>query len=871
MLISYYNRPIQNNRPDKIISIQGVIKKIRTEYQEETETLRTFKDKKKASKYKGDNFDFVTWSGIFETRKVSDVKQYTGLVVIDIDNLNQEIIKTLKKKIIKDTYVLCSFVSPSGTGLKIVFQTDNKDPGKHNLYFKAIEQYFNKQYSIKIDASGKDISRACFLCYDPDVYFKEKARIWTDCFEEKTIKDYSMIDIDNIGQYNFVDKGEYFKVNCPKCNRPDAYLYKNSLILKCSHIGPGKCNYIENLITKKLDEKIEALTVSPNDKKRKKEIYLLIKKLDHIDREKYFKVLKKLWSVKAEAVEKDYQNYIRDVIVSEYRTGDFSFKIPAGWEMDNSGIVHGGKKQITYEPFYISDVGSCKQTGIEYIELTYNSNGRTKKIKVDRQAISITKDLLETSIYGTPVNSANSMEIIKFLDAWHSINKKIFPGFDVVNQLGWNKDENNDFEGFVLSKKIISLKENFRRVEYIGSVKPTAFVSSGNISGWTDTIKKLKKLKNGEVVRFLIYAGFASAILEPLNLRPFIIHLHGDTSLGKTTALKIVSSIYGRPEETFGFIRWKNTLNFIVRYMENLKNLPLVIDELSTEEKKTMDNIVYLMEGGSGKGKASKLKPMEVEAIRSFKMGVFSSGEPPLISDRSLGGVYVRVWEFSGSPFGEINKDLIKKIESGIGKNFGSPIEIFLKNFLLDPKLYLDDSISFFEDKTNNKEERVLKILNTIYRTGLSINEIFGLDFPVKKDMKKIFDVIRQNLTSKSATTENFIDEVRGFYASQSEQFLKVEMDPGGQSVEKMKRGNVINGYKFGNDLGIIQKVFTDTFRDSHGRRGTRYIIDRLIEGGYVKERRTIKRINGARVSLVYFLDFFDPEEKKNDGLEDPF
>lgn len=111
----------------------------------------------------------VTWAGTFSKRKKDAIKEYTGLMTIDIDKLPIEEIETLKKKLRDDPYTAILFTSPSGNGLKVIVKVAG-GPDNHTNNFIALENYFREKYGIQIDQSGKDISRLCFLSSDKNVY-----------------------------------------------------------------------------------------------------------------------------------------------------------------------------------------------------------------------------------------------------------------------------------------------------------------------------------------------------------------------------------------------------------------------------------------------------------------------------------------------------------------------------------------------------------------------------------------------------------------------------------------------------------------------------------------------------------------------------
>ena len=65
------------------------------------------------------------------------------------------------------------FRSPSGDGLKWVIPIDICLMD-HKSYFKAVANYLKQTYQLELDVSGKDLARACFLPYDPQVYINPK-------------------------------------------------------------------------------------------------------------------------------------------------------------------------------------------------------------------------------------------------------------------------------------------------------------------------------------------------------------------------------------------------------------------------------------------------------------------------------------------------------------------------------------------------------------------------------------------------------------------------------------------------------------------------------------------------------------------------
>jgi hypothetical protein len=135
--------------------------------------IRQLQDKANSRDFKAQSFDYVTFSGTFRKRSDKDLLKHSGLITIDFDHVQD--IEQLKQTLLNDEYFDTEllFVSPSGDGLKWIISID-LTRGSHQLLFKAIAAYIKKTYNLEVDKSGKDISRACFLPYDNNIFINPK-------------------------------------------------------------------------------------------------------------------------------------------------------------------------------------------------------------------------------------------------------------------------------------------------------------------------------------------------------------------------------------------------------------------------------------------------------------------------------------------------------------------------------------------------------------------------------------------------------------------------------------------------------------------------------------------------------------------------
>ena len=119
---------------------------------------------------------------------------YTQYFILDIDHLQEKEINidSLKEKLKKDNRIVMIFNSPSNDGLKLLFRLQKKcyDAGKYALFYKLFAEQFSRQYNIVqvVDTRTSDVSRACFVSYDPKAYYNPNA-------EPVVVRKY--IDFDN--------------------------------------------------------------------------------------------------------------------------------------------------------------------------------------------------------------------------------------------------------------------------------------------------------------------------------------------------------------------------------------------------------------------------------------------------------------------------------------------------------------------------------------------------------------------------------------------------------------------------------------------------------------------------------------------------
>jgi predicted P-loop ATPase len=130
-----------------------------------------------------------TPSGTFAGgRKLEYLKAYSCFLVLDIDKLSDSKLLKTKEVVKKSKLCYACFISPSGKGLKILVNV-NSDKENHKTAFLQLQSHFEKLLNVEIDKSGKDITRLCFVSFDPEIYINKDAETFKSSVELKSLQD----------------------------------------------------------------------------------------------------------------------------------------------------------------------------------------------------------------------------------------------------------------------------------------------------------------------------------------------------------------------------------------------------------------------------------------------------------------------------------------------------------------------------------------------------------------------------------------------------------------------------------------------------------------------------------------------------------
>ncbi len=140
--------------------------------------------------------------------------------IVDIDHLAEKdkSIAGVKADLSKDPRVEMIFTSPSDNGLKVFFRLKEKcyDPKQYSIFYKIFVQKLAQDFQLEqvVDAKTSDVTRACFVSIDPDVYYNPTPEL---------IDMKSYVDFDNPFEVRQLEKAQRVsqKTTAPSSASPE--------------------------------------------------------------------------------------------------------------------------------------------------------------------------------------------------------------------------------------------------------------------------------------------------------------------------------------------------------------------------------------------------------------------------------------------------------------------------------------------------------------------------------------------------------------------------------------------------------------------------------------------------------------------------
>ena len=288
-------------------------------------------------------------------------------------------------------------------------------------------------------------------------------------------------------------------------------------------------------------------------------------------------------------------------------------------------------------PVIISEKQYNIDTQMEKICISFRYYGHWVHAVCKRSEAFSSRNIIALTDRGLNASSESAKFLVKYLQALEAANPNI-PVVHAVSKIGWRPYGLNEFVIPSSSKYRVDMDDD-------GELT-AAFTLCGTLGAWKEAAQEIRK---HHFARFVLAASFATPLLKICKNRNFMIYFWGTSGGGKTAAQRFALTVWGNPTRLMK--SFYGTTNGLERAAEYSNDFPLVINErqvmMGNNKQEALESLVYMLEGGHGKVRASKSGIRKTATWRTIAM---ASGEEPLSKESSIQGVKTRIIELNTYP-----------------------------------------------------------------------------------------------------------------------------------------------------------------------------------------------------------------------------
>ncbi|OND85580.1 DUF927 domain-containing protein [Burkholderia pseudomallei] len=218
---------------------------------------------------------------------------------------------------------------------------------------------------------------------------------------------------------------------------------------------------------------------------------------------------------------------------------------------------------------------------------------------------------------GVEISQHKKREVLRYVASQHPTRH-----MRAATMTGWHDG------AFVLPDEVIGADD----VWFQAAGRTAPYGTAGTPEGWKQGVAAVAH--GNPLLMLSISAAFAGVLLEPLCIDGAGLHIYGDSSTGKTTALVAGISVWGGRS----FRRqWRATANGLEGAGTMHTDTLLALDEIGECAPRDLYEAAYALANGTGKSRANKHG--EARKAAQWRVFVLSTGETTIAARIEAGGI----------------------------------------------------------------------------------------------------------------------------------------------------------------------------------------------------------------------------------------
>ncbi|MFR3072295.1 MAG: DUF927 domain-containing protein [Paeniclostridium sp.] len=501
-------------------------------------------------------------------------------------------------------------------------------------------------------------------------------------------------------------------------------------------------------------------------------------------------------------------------------------------------------------------------------EVTYNIDNEKYKALIEYKSIKgISEILIDRADYLNERKlmkyQSEGLDVMKrnvgFVTEYLRESESEVPMKYIHSKLGFS-----EYEGKLIYKlyKAIGIDSKYigpYKIEPKGTIDEYLKMINEHVLGYTE-------------LEFALSLGISSELLayigEELGLDSNIIHIVGNSTTGKSTALKLAISCFGYPscnqESLYG--TYNGTNNALIKKLGGLRGVPYALDEISMSDSNNFTKFIYSLSNGADKERLNK--DSELMKKESWLTTILSNGEKSIIrSSNKNAGVQVRVieaenfiWTKSAKHAESINKIILN--------NYGHLGIKFAEYLLKQSKEDLIKQYKHEKDKLSNKlrsiniydnmTDRRCSKFTIIIQTALILKDILNIDLDIEGMIDMITSIEKESIRNRNFN-ESVIDYIKGYVETYRNQF---------DGITEATTPKVLGKITEKQDYIEVQ-MMKESFKymiNEGGYEDEKVVLKELKKGGYLDcevDRYTRTRRGNEGKKIDYIVIKLDKYQEK--------
>lgn len=519
--------------------------------------------------------------------------------------------------------------------------------------------------------------------------------------------------------------------------------------------------------------------------------------------------------------------------------------------LNNDGIYvsNEGKQEKVSNKIWISSIRTNIDTNEVKAKIKYIGINSENELELERDEYLNPTNLMRFQKYGLDIMKNNSNIITQHLRNEEDRANKEF----CHSRLGFDNYKGKEIYKLYNCVGIDS--------KYSGNME---MKPKGERDKWIQMFNE--EVLGHAPLEFAIILGLSSVILgyigEELGLDTTIVHLEGNSTTGKSTAVKLAISLFGYPDVKKDglFSTYNATGNALIKQLTGIEGVPFAFDEISISKINNFTDTIYKFANGTDKARLNK--DSELSQKDSWLTTILSTGERSLIeSANKNAGIQIRVIEISNLTWTKDAKNA-EKINQVILENYGHLGIEFAQLVIEKGRKHIKElyerhkgmlNIAFDREQVkDNFTDRRIKKLAILLTTMKLFEELVGVKMQRNEILDILIDVEKESIKNRNFN-KSAMDYIIQYVSSNKSKFTQIARLRGHSPTPKYNSTNSW-GRLIEKDEHIELEILTDHF-------------DNMIkEGGFESSRTVLKELKSTG-ELDCEADRYTRERKTDVGV----